>query len=386
MQPIQQYDYPTTIYFGEGSLLALAKNLKEKGHKKMLVVTDPKLRELKAPQPLLSALEARGISFTLYSETHANPREEDVEGGVSVYKKEACDGIIAFGGGSPMDVAKAIKLLATHPLPLSLYEDATGGGQNIRHKMPALYAIPTTAGTGSEVGRSSVIILKGSNQKNIIFHPSLMPDTAVLDPNLTLNLPPHLTAATGMDAFTHNLEAYFAPSFHPIAEGIALEGLRLIVEALPEAYQHGQNCDARGKMLIASTMGAVAFQKGVGMTHSLAHPLSAKFDMHHGLANALLLPFVVEFLEGTSLSAHNRIKIKRVLQLFQERGQAESTLAKTLKQFVASLGIPLGLGKANIPSHALSSLSTLAFADHCHQTNMIPVTSADLLAVYQAAF
>ncbi|MBW1898016.1 MAG: iron-containing alcohol dehydrogenase, partial [Deltaproteobacteria bacterium] len=282
------YNYPTTILSGQGSLKEFCDRLKEKSHRRPLVVTDKTIRTCGVLDKLIVLLKEREIRFHVFDDTHPNPIEEDVEKGTAAYQENNCDSIIAIGGGSPMDAAKAIKIMAAHPEPLAQYDDAKGGDQKITQPMPPLYAIPTTAGTGSEVGRSAVIILKATGKKTIFFHPDLIPDIAILEPELTAGLPKEITAATGIDAFVHCLETYFAPGLHPMADGIAKEGMELILEWLPKAISDGRDLEARERMLIAAAMGAVAFQKGLGMIHSLAHPLSSRFDIHHGLANALL--------------------------------------------------------------------------------------------------
>ncbi len=284
-----------------------------------------------------------------------------------------------------MDAAKAIKIMATNKPPLSQYDDAKGGDQLITEPMPRLYAIPTTAGTGSEVGRSAVIISAETGKKAIYFHPDLLPDMAVLEPELTVGLPPHITAATGVDAFVHCLEAYFAPGFHPIADGIALQGLELVLDWLPKAVEDGQNLDARERMLIAATMGAAAFQKGLGMIHSLAHPLSSRCSMHHGLANALLMPAAISFIEQSNLDEAQRSRVNKVQTLFFDRGYKSGSLSEMCRQFNEKLGIKAGLLNHGVEGAELDALAKEAVEDPCHPTNIIPVGLADLLSVYKAA-
>lgn len=284
-----------------------------------------------------------------------------------------------------MDAAKAIKIMATNKAPLAQYDDAKGGDQLITEPMPPLYAIPTTAGTGSEVGRSAVIISAATGKKTIYFHPDLLPDIAVLEPELTVGLPPHITAATGVDAFVHCLEAWFAPGFHPIADGIALQGLELVLDWLPKAVEDGQNLDARERMLIAATMGSAAFQKGLGMIHSLAHPLSSRCHMHHGLANALLMPAAISFIENSDLNEAQKLRVNRVRSLFADRGYVAASLAEMCRQFNESLGIAMGLSGQGVSEKDLELLAEEAVEDPCHPTNMIPVGFADLLSVYKAA-
>ena len=249
-----------------------------------------------------------------------------------------------------------------------------------------MFAVSTTAGTGSEVGRSGVIILKKSGEKTIIFHPKLLPTIAALEPKLTKDLPPLLTAATGIDAFTHCLEAYFAPGFHPLADGIALEGMRLVVKNLPKVVKNGQDLDARGQMLIAASMGATAFQKGLGMIHSLAHPLSSVCNLHHGLANALVLPKSIELIEGQKLNADQKERFKKVMSIFEEFGLAKSSLSVTCLDFFKTLGIQFGLKNHGVKKDQIEILSHKAFKDPCHQCNMIPVNEAQLKTTLEKAF
>jgi alcohol dehydrogenase class IV len=380
-----QYNYPTTILLGQGALKSFCERLKEKNHKRILIVSDRTLTRLGIVDQITGLLSSIKLSFAIYDDTRPNPIEEDVEKGVEAYKSNGCDSLIAIGGGSPMDVAKVIKIMASNPSPLSQYDDALGGDRLITHPMPPLYAIPTTAGTGSEVGRSGVIIMRGTGRKTIFFHPDLMPRIAVLEPALTAELPPHITAATGIDAFSHCLEAYFASGFHPIADGIALQGIELILTWLPAAYEDGKNLEAREKMQIAAAMGAAAFQKGLGMVHSLAHPLSSMYDIHHGLANALMFPAAMEFLENADLSEEQRRRISKVRALFAEVGLIHIALSECLKEFIPALGIEPGLCKYKVPESDIEKLSAEAFHDGCHASNMIPVTKDDLLKVYRAA-
>ena len=379
-----QYNYPTTILLGQGALKNFCDRLKEKNHKKILVVSDKTLSKLGVVGQVTGLLESIKLPFAIYDDIRPNPYEEDVDKGVRAYKSNGCDSIIAIGGGSPMDVAKVIKIMASNPPPLGRYDDALGGDRLIKEPMPPLYAVPTTAGTGSEVGRSGVIIMAATGRKTIFFHPDLMPEIAVLEPELTAGLPPHITAATGIDAFSHCLEAYLSTGFHPIADGIALQGIELILTWLPLAYEDGRNLDARGKMQIAASMGAAAFQKGLGMVHSLAHPLSSMYDIHHGLANALMLPAAIEFIENADLSEEQRRRISKIRALFAEVGLIHISLNECLKEFIPALGVDMGLGKYKIPESDLEKLSAEAFHDGCHASNMIPVTKEDLKKVYRA--
>jgi alcohol dehydrogenase class IV len=260
-----------------------------------------------------------------------------------------------------------------------------GGDSLIKKAIPPIYAIPTTAGTGSEVGRSGVVILRDTGRKHIFFHPDLMPRIAVLEPELTAGMPPWLTASTGMDAFIHSLEAYFVDMFHPMADGIALEGMELVLKWLPLAIKDGNDLEAREKMQIAAAMGAVAFQKGLGMIHSLAHPLSSRCGLHHGLANALLLPVAVEFLEKANLNPEQQARIDRVQHLFTACDCGGSTLSESCGIFCEKTGIEFGLSTQGVKLEDLDPLADEAFADPCHNCNLVPVTREDLKSVYKAA-
>ena len=285
--------------------------MKKENLNRLFLVTDPGLTKIGLADDVKEQLTVSGLNITIFDDLHPNPLEEDVSRGVEAYRSDDYDGIIALGGGSAMDVAKTIRFMAVHGPPLSQYDDTLGGDKKIIHPLPVMFAIPTTAGTGSEVGRSSVITIKDTGRKTIFFHPNLMPDIAVLDPTLTVGLPAHITAATGMDAFTHCLEAYLVDSFHPMADAIALKGIQMIVENLPKVMDKPNNLDARGQMLLSATMGATAFQKGLGMIHSMAHPLSAQYNIHHGLANALLIKFCLEFTIEKALETENKFLLKK---------------------------------------------------------------------------
>ncbi|MCJ8332578.1 MAG: iron-containing alcohol dehydrogenase, partial [Lentisphaeria bacterium] len=282
-------------------------------------------------------------------------------------------------------VAKTIKIAVSHPSPLAQYDDALGGDALLVNPMPACYAIPTTAGTGSEVGRCSVIIMRDSGLKTLFFHPTLLPPIAVLDPLLTVGLPPHITAATGIDAYTHCLEAYFVSAFHPMADAIAVEGMKLILENLRVAVLTGTDLPAREKMQVAAAMGATAFQKGLGMIHSLAHPLSTQFNTHHGLANALLLPASLRFLEAAELTDEQKNKFNTANDLFKGSSFHSEKLSESCTAFFESLGIEFGLSNHGIADKDLTGLAKEAIGDPCHATNMVVISEADLLATYTDA-
>ena len=386
---MNQYNFPTVLFYGADALKDLAPAIQKRGLKSLLLVTDPGLVQIGLPDSVKSTLTSSDLNIEIFDNVHPNPIEEDVTTGVEMYKSGGFDGIIALGGGSAMDVAKTIRFMAVHEPPLAQYDDALGGDAKIVNPMPPLFAIPTTAGTGSEVGRSSVITLKETGRKTIFFHPGLMPDIAVLDPKLTVGLPPHITAATGMDAFTHCAEAYLVDSFHPMADALAVEGMKMIVANLPKVLDEPGNLDARGKMLLAASMGATAFQKGLGMIHSMAHPLSAEFNIHHGLANALLIKFGMEFTIAKTLETSNQALMEKLNLIgniiLNSTTEDVALLPENLNNFIHSLGISEGLEQHGILPNHISKLAQLAFEDSCHATHPFPVSIEDFHAVYTRA-
>ena len=290
------WNYPTTMWVGENRIKDLGGACKNLNIKKPLLVTDKGLAEADIVKKALADLEEEGFSVQLYSNVVGNPTGTNVEEGVSCYKKNNCDGVIAFGGGSGLDVGKAIAFMSGQSLSIWDFEDVGDNWTKAdSDKIAPIIAVPTTAGTGSETGRASVILNEDTGVKKIIFHPKFLPSIVILDPHLTLGLPEKITAATGMDALAHNLEAFCAPGFHPMADGIALEGMRLINKWLLVAVNDGKNVEARMNMLTAASMGSTAFQKGLGAIHSLSHPVNAINNVHHGLSNAIFMPYVLTF-------------------------------------------------------------------------------------------
>ena len=290
------WNYPTSMWVGENRVEDISKACEQLKISNPLFVTDKDLINLDMTNKILINLKKEFNHLVVFSNFSGNPFGENVEDGVKNYNQSQCDGVIAFGGGSAIDVGKAIAFMCGQRRPIWDFEDI--GDYWTRadsSKISKIIAIPTTAGTGSETGRASAIINKETGIKKIIFHPKILPSIVILDPALTIDLSPRLTAATGMDALAHNLEAFCAPGFHPMADGIALEGIRLIKKSLNEVVKNGQNLDARLDMLVASTMGSTAFQKGLGAIHSLSHPVNAQFNLHHGLSNAIFMPYVLTF-------------------------------------------------------------------------------------------
>ncbi len=290
------WSYPTRILFGAGCRSALAGEAAALGMKRPLVVTDPGLKDLPFVSELRGLLEEAGLTNALFADIKPNPLVENLEAGLAVFRAGGHDGVICVGGGSAMDCGKTIAFMAPQSLPVWHFEDIGDNWKDAETEgIAPIIAIPTTAGTGSEVGRAGVIGDAARGFKKIIFHPQMLPGVVIEDPELSVGLPPGLTAATGFDALAHCLEAYSAHSFHPMSEGIAVEGMRLVKANLPRAVADGSDLDARGQMLIAASMGAVAFQKGLGAIHSLSHAVGALFDTHHGRTNAVMMPYVLAF-------------------------------------------------------------------------------------------
>lgn len=285
------WSYPTNVRVGAGRLQELAKCCKQLGMQAPLLITDPGLAALPVVEKALQVCRDGGLQVGLFSAVKGNPTGTNVTDGVAALKAGQHDGVIAFGGGSAIDAAKAVALIAHQDI--ALWEARNPANVDAKRMLPVV-AVPTTAGTGSEVGNASVITDEENHTKRIIFHPGMLPATVILDPELTVGLPAKLTAATGMDALAHNLEAFLAPTFHPMAEGIALEGMRLVKEYLPRAVRNGQDMDARLQMLVASSMGATAFQRGLGAIHAVSHSIGALYDSHHGLLNAIVMPYVMQ--------------------------------------------------------------------------------------------
>ena len=358
---IYAYAYPTRIESGEGVSDRLAEQLKAWGIQRPLFVTDRVLSQLPIFKRLHSGAEkAMAMAIEIYCDFAGNPIERDVVNGVQVFKAQQADAVVIIGGGAALDVGKAIALMACHDGNLFDYEDRPGC-KVPQHTPVPIIAIPTTAGTGSEVGRSSVISDNESHEKKIIFTPLILPKLVYLDPNLTIDLPKHVTAATGFDALTHLIEAYLAKGHHPLCEGIAMKGIELVAANLKTAYEKPHDIEARLGMLEASMMGAVAFQKGLGAAHSAAHALSTVFDMHHGTANALMLPAVLNYL-----APHCQKKFELMSFL----------VGRDIIDWVIDLRKSLGL-EEGLKAHGVTiskRLIDIAIADVCHQSSPVPLS------------
>jgi alcohol dehydrogenase class IV len=376
---IYQYNFPTTIRFGAGAVKELPDYLKKHNLLKPLIVSDPTVAQLDFFKTIVKDLKQKGIAADVFSDIHKNPVKSDVYKGTDVYDQTASDAIIGIGGGAALDVARAIVLRVNHRDDLFKYDDLIGGDVYVTNDVPHFITVPTTAGTGSEVGRSAIIADDETHQKKILFSPKLLARIIFADPQLTMELPPFITAATGMDALTHNMEAYLAKMPHPLCEGIALQGISLISESLERAVNK-PDMESRSKMLIASLMGAVAFQKGLGVVHSLAHPLSSLLDTHHGLANAVNIPYGMEFNIAGFESKFQHIA--RTLSLKEETGRA---VVKYLFELNSSIQIPHKLSAIGVKKEHIGTLADLAIADFAHPNNPKPVSREDFRMLYERA-
>jgi alcohol dehydrogenase class IV len=347
----------------------LPDQLKKLELKKPLVVTD---KGLLSTESFKTLTELAGNSWPVFADVHPNPLLEDVEKGAADYRQHGCDSVIGFGGGSALDAAKAIRLLVKDPKA----KLAEFNWQDDWRGLAKFIAIPTTAGTGSEVGRSSVLIIGGI--KKVLFNPALLADLVLLDPEVTRALPPKLTAATGADALTHCIESFTSPNFHPLCDAIALEGAHLVKKYLSRAVKSGNDLEARGRMLVAAMMGGIAFQKDLGATHSLAHPLSSICGLHHGLANALCLPAVMEFNAEKMPGLYRRVGTAMDLS-----DLSDFAVIGAVRKLFEDVGISGGLKAHGVEEKHLDPLADQAIQDGCHQTNPVPVTREDLRNLFQ---
>jgi alcohol dehydrogenase class IV len=372
-------NYLTTVHIDFGAIRMLGVELQRLGIQRPLIVTD---RGIRAAGIADKVLEALGPDCTpnVFEDTPPNPTEAAVSAATDLYLGNGCDGIVAVGGGSPIDLGKATALLATHPAPLQTYAAVEGGASLITSRVAPLVAIPTTAGTGSEVGRGAVIVME-SGRKLGLLSPFLLPKLAICDPELTLGLPPALTAATGMDALAHCIETFLAPAINPPAEAIALDGLRRGMANIGKATADGHDRDARWNMMMAAMEGALAFQKGLGAVHALSHPLGAVPDvsLHHGTLNAVLLPVVLRFNKPATEA--------KQAALVQAMGlPAGVDPAQAISELNARLGLPAGLGAMGVPRDVLKDIAVAATKDHCHATNPRTATVDDYLAMLQESY
>ena len=374
------WNYPTTMWVGENRIKDIGLACKTLNIKKPLLVTDSGLANSEIVKKTLEKLNNENIITEIYSNVTGNPTGTNVNEGVIYYKKKNCDGVIAFGGGSGLDVGKAVAFMSGQTLPIWDFEDVGNNWTKANsNKIAPIIAVPTTAGTGSETGRASVILNEETGVKNIIFHPKFLPSIVILDPLLTVGLPSQITAATGMDALAHNLEAYCAPGFHPMADGIALEGMKLIKKWLLEAVNNGSNVEARMNMLTAASMGSTAFQKGLGAIHSLSHPVNALNNIHHGLSNAIFMPYVLTFNKEAIEK-----KIIKVCEYLEIEEKSFDGFLKWILDLRKKLNIPHKLSEViKEEDLELDRLTKMALKDPSTGGNPIKLTEKDMKILYQ---
>ena len=374
------WNYPTTMWVGENRIKDIGLACKTLNIKKPLLVTDSGLANSEIVKKTLEKLNNENIITEIYSNVTGNPTGTNVNEGVIYYKKKNCDGVIAFGGGSGLDVGKAVAFMSGQTLPIWDFEDVGNNWTKANsNKIAPIIAVPTTAGTGSETGRASVILNEETGVKNIIFHPKFLPSIVILDPLLTVGLPSQITAATGMDALAHNLEAYCAPGFHPMADGIALEGMKLIKKWLLEAVNNGSNVEARMNMLTAASMGSTAFQKGLGAIHSLSHPVNALNNIHHGLSNAIFMPYVLTFNKEAIEN-----KIIKVCEYLEIEEKSFDGFLKWILDLRKKLNIPHKLSEViKEEDLELDRLTKMALNDPSTGGNPKKLTEKDMKILYQ---
>ena len=374
---LSSFSFPTQIHFGAGARRLVAEHLKKQGLKRPLIVTDKGLAALPILKEFGSGLQ--GLAVQVYAGVYGNPTKAQVNEGVKAFKAHNADAVIGFGGGAALDVAKAVALMAVHEGDVLEYAWDHPNVRSIANPLPYFIALPTTSGTGSEVGRSSVISDDETHVKKIIFNPVLLARAVFADPELTVDLPAGVTAATGMDALTHNVESYLSPAYHPLCDGIALEGARIAAHALETAVAMPKNIAARSDMMMASMMGAIAFQKDLGAVHSCAHALGTVVDMHHGLANGIMIDHVMRF----NLDAADR-KMAELARVCGAGNTAES-FVDWLVDLKARIGIPARLGGKGVTRDHISRLVDIAVKDTCHQTNPKPCSAADFERIFTQA-
>ena len=373
------WNYPTTMWVGENRINDIAEACKTLNIKKPLLVTDKGLSNSEIVKNTILILKDDNVQVELFSDVVGNPTGTNVNDGVKSYKDNQCDGVIAFGGGSGLDVGKAIAFMSGQNLPIWDFEDVGDNWTKANsNQIAPIIAVPTTAGTGSETGRASVILNEDTGVKKIIFHPKFLPSIVILDPTLTVGLPPKITAATGMDALAHNLEAYCAPGYHPMADGIALEGMSLVNKWLPEAVNNGSNLEARMNMLTAASMGSTAFQKGLGAIHSLSHPVNALNNIHHGLSNAIFMPYVLTF--NKEVIEKKVIKICKYLEL---QDQSFNGFINWVLDLRKKLDMPHTLSEViDEKDLQLDRLSKMALEDPSTSGNPKELTENDMKSMY----
>ncbi|MYZ48205.1 iron-containing alcohol dehydrogenase [Propylenella binzhouense] len=380
VQLAANWNYPTTVRFGTGRIAELAEACRSAGIARPLLVTDPVLRPLPITARALDVLRLAGTEAGIFSDVKPNPVESNLVAGVEAFRAGGHDGVVAFGGGSALDVGKLIAFMVGQSRPVWDFEDI---GDWWTRADPAgiapIIAVPTTAGTGSEVGRAGVITDEATHTKKVIFHPKMMPTTVICDPELTVGMPPRITAGTGMDALAHCLEAYCAPAFHPMADGIAVEGMRLVFDSLPRAVADGSDIPARAHMMAAAAMGATAFQKGLGAIHALSHPVGALYDTHHGMTNAVFMPYVLAFNREAITP-----KIKRAAGYLGIADGYDGFLTAVLA-LRAAIGVPDTLADFGLDGSDRQRIAEMAVVDPTAGGNPVALTVDGALAIFDAA-
>lgn len=381
MKLVGNWNYPTSIRFGAGRIAELPAACRELGMQRPLLVTDKGLADLPMIDAAIEACNDDGLGCRAFSEVQGNPVGANVEAGVDAYRDGGHDGVIAFGGGSALDVGKAVALMVGQNRTIWDFEDREDWYTRVNvDGMAPVVAVPTTSGTGSEVGRASVITDARDHTKKIIFHPRMLPALVIADPELTLGLPPHITAAVGMDALSHNLEAFSSPFYHPMAQGMALEGIRLVRDWLPVAYEDGGNVTARAHMMVASTMGAAAFQKGLGGMHAMSHPCGAVLDTHHGLSNAVVMPYVLAF--NRTAVDERMAALARYLDFDAPTFDAVLDWVLDLRR---TLAIPNTLSELGVTADHVSRLADMAVVDPSAGGNPVPLTVDNVTGLFNDA-
>jgi alcohol dehydrogenase class IV len=376
---IQQFSFPTKIQFGAGARKLLADHLKAVEVRRPLIVTDRGVAELPICGEMTELLKAAGLAVAVFPQVYGNPVASQVGAGVAAFKSHRADAVVGLGGGAALDVAKVVALMAVHEGDVLEYAWDYPQARPVTRALPYFVAVPTTSGTGSEVGRSAVISDEKTHVKRVIFSPSLLARAVFADPELTLDLPPKITAATGMDALTHNVESYLSPSYHPLCDGIALEGSRIAARSLPAVMRNGKDLAARSDMMMSSMMGAIAFQKDLGAVHSCAHALSAVCDLHHGLANGIMIDHVMRF--NADAAPEKMAELARVCGA----GTDATAFITWLTNLKREVGIPARLTEVKVTAEQIPRLVEVAHADLCHRTNPKTCSKVDFERLFNEA-
>lgn len=376
------WSYPTKVWFGPGRIADLPAACRETGMKRPLLVTDPGLSALPMIAATARLLRDAGIAVEVFDKVQGNPTSVNLDGALAAYRAGGHDGVIAFGGGSALDVGKTTAFMAGQSRPVWDFEDIGDNWRRASGAIAPIIAVATTSGTGSEVGRATVITNAETHVKKIIFHPAMMPAIAIADPELTVGLPPSLTAATGMDALSHALEAYCAPGYHPMADAIAIEGVRLVRDWLARAVRDGTDIEARGHMMSAAAMGATAFQKGLGAVHAVSHPIGALYNTHHGRTNAAAMPYVLAF--NAPVIGEKMQRLANHLGL-GARGQGEQAAVAAVRDWIIELrgeiGMPSTIAELGVEPGRFEEIAALAVVDPTAGSNPVPLTEKNVLAL-----